>query len=104
MMTVSGTKLIVAQTESKIVAVNAADGKLAWESAAAPQGGGPGGPGGGPGGPGGPGGGGRRGMGGGRDYSAATPIVDGQIIITAGRGVKAVKIEKQGDTFVGKEL
>ena len=97
LMTVGGTKLIVAQTESKLVAVNAADGTLAWESAAAPQGGGPGG-----GGPGGGGGGGRGG--GGRDYKAATPIIEGSVIITAGRGVSAVKIEKDGGKFVGREL
>src|SRR5262245_42164708 len=35
---------------------------------------------------------------------AATPIVDGQTIITSGRGAKAVKLEKQGDQFVAKEL
>ena len=105
LMNVGGAKLIVAHTESKSVAVNAADGKLVWESGGAPQGGGgpgaPGGPGGG-----GPGGGGVRGMGGGggRDYKASTPIVDGQTIIIAGRGVKAVKLEKDGDKFVAKEL
>ena len=98
LLTVGGAKLIVAQTESKLVAINAADGQLVWESASAPPGGGGGGPGGGP------GGGGGGGRGGGRDYKAATPIVDGQIIITAGRGVKAVKIEKEGGAFVGKEL
>jgi outer membrane protein assembly factor BamB len=96
-----GTKLIIAQTEAKLVAVNSADGKLMWEAAAAPQGGGPGGPGG----PGGGGPGGRGGMGGGRgDYKAATPIVDGQTIITAGRGMKAVNLEKEGGMFVAKEL
>lgn len=111
LMTVAGTKLIIAHTESKLVAVNAADGKLAWESAAAPGGGPGGGEGrpGGPGGQGGPGGGaggegGRGRGGGGRDYKAATPIVDGQTLIIAGRGVKAVKLEKEGDKFVAKEL
>jgi outer membrane protein assembly factor BamB len=98
LMNVGGAKLIIAHTESRSVAVNAADGKLVWESGGAPQGGG------GPGAPGGGGGGGGRGMGGGRDYKAATPIVDGQTIIIAGRGVKAVKLEKEGDKFVGKEL
>ena len=99
LMNVGGAKLIVAHTEAKSVAVNAADGKLVWESGGAPQGGG------GPGAPGGPGGGGGRGMGGGgRDYKASTPIVDGQTIIIAGRGVKAVKLEKDGDKFVAKEL
>jgi outer membrane protein assembly factor BamB len=42
--------------------------------------------------------------GGGRDYKAATPIVDGQTIVVAGRGTKAIKIEKAGDAFVAKEL
>lgn len=123
LMTVGGTKLIIAHTESKLVAVTATEGKLVWESAAAPggggrgegrPGGGPGGPGaderpgGAPGGPGGQGGEGGRGRGmgggGGRDYRASTPIIDGQTIITAGRGVKAVKLEKDGDKFVAKEL
>jgi outer membrane protein assembly factor BamB len=85
-MTVGGTKLIVAQTESALVAVNAADGKLAWESGGAA-----------------PGGGGMRG-GGGRDYKAATPIVDGDVVITAGRGVTAVRLVKEGGKFVGKEV
>ena len=41
-----------------------------------------------------------------RAYNAATPIVDGQTVIYtgAGRGTKAVKIEKQGDGFAAKEL
>src|SRR5262245_17432602 len=52
LLTVGGTKLIVAQTESKLVAINAANGTLAWESALAPPGGEgwPSGPEGGPGG------------------------------------------------------
>ena len=77
--TVSGTKLIVAQTERRIVALNAADGKLAWEAPAAPKG---------------------------RGYNAASPIVDGQTILHggSGRGTTAVRLEKQGDAFVAKEL
>ena len=40
------------------------------------------------------------------DYNAATPIVDGQTVIYAGagRGTKAVKIEKTADGFAAKEL
>src|ERR1043165_488949 len=87
LLTPGATKLIVAQTEAKLIAVDAANGKLAWED----QGGR------------GPGGGGGRGMGG-RDYKAATPIVDGQNIITAGRGLKAVRLETAGDSVVAKEL
>ncbi len=101
LLTVGGAKLIVAQTEAKLVAVNAATGKLAWESTAAPRGeGGGGGPGGGGPGAGGPGG----GRGGPRDNKAATPIVDGQTIITSGREIKAMKLDKEGEGFVAKEL
>ncbi|MHC4460385.1 MAG: outer membrane protein assembly factor BamB family protein [Planctomycetota bacterium] len=41
-----------------------------------------------------------------RAYNAATPIVDGQTVIYAGkgRGTKAVKIEKQGSGFTANEL
>jgi outer membrane protein assembly factor BamB len=79
LMTVDGTKLIVAETEKSIVALNVADGKLAWETPFAAQG---------------------------MSYNAATPIVDGQTLIYCGqgRGAKAVKIEKQGDRFAAKEL
>jgi outer membrane protein assembly factor BamB len=87
LLSAGGTKLIVAQTEAKTVAINAADGKLAWESEPPQAGAGAGG----------------RGMGG-RDYKAATPIVDGDTIIIAGHGVKALKLEKRGDKFVAKEL
>jgi outer membrane protein assembly factor BamB len=78
-MTVDGTKLIIAETEKSIVALNVADGKLAWETPFAAQG---------------------------MSYNAATPIVDGQTLIYCGqgRGAKAVKIEKQGDSFTAKEL
>ncbi len=89
LLNVGGAKMIVANTEGKTVAIHAADGKLAWESAAAEVAGGPGT-------------GGGRGGGGGRDYKAATPLVDGQTIIMAGRGVTAVRIEKAGDKFVGR--
>jgi outer membrane protein assembly factor BamB len=92
LQTVAGTKLIVAQTESKLVGLRATDGTLAWEGPApAPGAGGPGG-GGGPG-----------GRGGGRDYKAATPIVDGETVIIAGRGMKALKVAKEGDGFIAKE-
>jgi outer membrane protein assembly factor BamB len=80
LMSVNGTKLIVAETKNKIVAVAAADGKLAWE-ASFPTGQ--------------------------MSYNASTPIVDGQTLIyggDAGRGEKAVKIEKDGDRFMAKEL
>jgi outer membrane protein assembly factor BamB len=78
-MAVGGTKLIVALTEAKVVAVAAADGKLAWEAPFAVER---------------------------MNYNASTPIIDGQTIIYGGggRGEKAVRIEQEGDKFVGKEL
>jgi outer membrane protein assembly factor BamB len=79
LLTVDGIKLVVAITAKKIVAVSASDGKLAWEAPfEAPM----------------------------RNYNAATPIVDGQTIIYGGgsRPFKAVRIEKEGSSFVAKEL
>jgi outer membrane protein assembly factor BamB len=78
-LTVAGTKQIVTLTEASIVGVGVADGKLLWQLPFAPAS---------------------------RAYNAATPIVDGQTVIYtgAGRGTKAVKIEKQGDGFATKEL
>jgi outer membrane protein assembly factor BamB len=79
LMTVAGSKLLVAETETKIVAVTLSDGKLVWEAPFAAQ---------------------RMG------YNAATPIVDGQTLIYcgSGRGATAVKLEKSGDAFAAKEL
>jgi len=78
-LTVEGTKQIVTLTEKNIVGIAAADGKLLWNLPFVPQG---------------------------RAYNAATPIVEGQTVIYtgAGRGTKAVKIEKQADGFTAKEL
>ena len=80
LMSVGGTKLIIAETLRRIVALTAADGKLVWETPYTTPGRPP--------------------------YNASTPVVDGQTLIFAGsgRGTKAVKIEKEGDKFVGKEL
>ena len=79
LLTVAGTKQIVTPTEKSIVGVAVADGKLLWQLPFVPQR---------------------------RAYNSATPIVDGQTVIYtgAGRGTKAVKIEKQGDGFAAKEL
>ncbi len=78
-LTVGGTKMIATLTAKKIVGVGVADGKLLWEMPFPAQG---------------------------RAYNAATPIVDGQTVIYcgAGRGTKAVKIEKSADGFAAKEL
>jgi outer membrane protein assembly factor BamB len=80
-VTVEGTKQIVAQTSASLVGVAAADGKPLWKIAAATQG-----------------------MMSG--YNAVTPIIDGQTVIYTGQGAgtRAVKIEKQGDQFTTKEV
>lgn len=79
LLTVAGTEQVVTLAEKSVVGVGAADGKLLWQLPFAPQS---------------------------RAYNAATPIVDGQTVIYmgAGRGAKAVRIEKEGDGFAAKEL
>ncbi len=79
LLTVGGTKQIVTLAEKSIVGIGVADGKLLWSLPFMPVS---------------------------RAYNAATPIVDGQTVIYtgAGRGAKAVRIEKQGDGFAAKEL
>jgi outer membrane protein assembly factor BamB len=79
LMTAADTKQIVTLTDKSVVGVAMADGKLLWQLPFPPQR---------------------------RAYNAATPIVDGQTVIYmgAGRGAKAVKIEKQGDGFTATEL
>jgi outer membrane protein assembly factor BamB len=79
LMTVGGVKQIVTLSEKSIVGIAVADGKLLWQLPFPIQG---------------------------MAYNAATPIIDGQTVIYEGkgRGTKAVKVEKQGDTFAAKEL
>jgi outer membrane protein assembly factor BamB len=76
---VGDTRLVIAQTDARMLALGVADGKVAWEIPFVVQG---------------------------RGYNAATPIVAGQTILYAGsgRGVSAVKLERQGDRFVAREL
>jgi outer membrane protein assembly factor BamB len=71
--------LIVLQTAKKILAINAADGKVAWQTDFVPKG---------------------------MSSNVATPIVDGQTIIYTGggRGTVAVKLEKTGDTITAAPL
>jgi outer membrane protein assembly factor BamB len=80
LMSIGDTKLIIAQTDKRIVALDLSDGKLVWETHFEGSG-----------------------MGG---YNAATPVVDGQTLIYsgAGRGATAVQLEKQGDTYTAKPL
>jgi outer membrane protein assembly factor BamB len=79
-MTVGDTKLIVTDTDKRVVALNLADGKLVWETPYA-----------------------GKGMGAG-NYE--TPIIDGQTIIYTGpgRGTTAVKLDKEGDKFAATGL
>ncbi len=78
LLTVEGVKQIVTQTESNIVSIGTADGKLLWKLPFAVTG-----------------------MG----YNAATPIVDGSTVIFTGqaRGMTAVKVAKTGDTFTATQ-
>lgn len=82
LMTVDGTKMVVALTSQNLVGIGLADGKLLWKTPfAAPKG---------------PG-----------SYNASTPTVEGTTVVFAGsggRGTKAVKVEKSGDSFAVKDL
>ncbi|MHC4742980.1 MAG: outer membrane protein assembly factor BamB family protein [Planctomycetota bacterium] len=78
-MTVAGTKTVVVMTAKNVVGINVANGTLLWEMPFDP----------------------------GRSRQCTTPIIDGQTVICCGgqgRGMKAVKIKKQGDKFVLEEL
>jgi outer membrane protein assembly factor BamB len=79
LLTLDGVKMVVALTAKNLVGVGAADGKLLWETPFVVKG-----------------------MG----YNAATPVVTGQTVYISGsmRGVKALKIEKEGDRYLAKEL
>ena len=79
LMTVDGTKQLVVQTEKNILGVALADGKLLWQVPTPTER---------------------------RFYNSATPIINGQTVIYTGQGqgTKAIKILKQGDAFVVKEL
>jgi outer membrane protein assembly factor BamB len=78
-MTVDGTKMIVAETDKDIVGLGLTDGKLLWKVPYAVTG---------------------------RGYNASTPIAEGQTVIFSGsnRGTRAIKIEKKDDGFASKEL
>lgn len=80
LMSVGDARLLIAETDQKIVAINIAGGTQVWETPFAAQG---------------PGG-----------YNAGSPIVDGQSVIYSGgkRGTRAVKIDKEGTTFSAREL
>jgi outer membrane protein assembly factor BamB len=79
LMTVDGEKVIISQTNRRVVALSAAEGKLLWSVPFAPMG-----------------------MG----YNAVTPLVDGQTLIYSGqgRGITAVKFAKKGDKLEATQL
>lgn len=79
LMTVSGQKHVIVQTEKSIVAINFADGKLLWQVATPPAQ---------------------------RFYNAASPYIDGNKIYYTGQGtgIKGLEISKQGDQFMAREL
>jgi len=79
LLTADGVKMIVAETDKKVVGLGVKDGKQLWETPFAVQG---------------------------RGYNASTPVVDGNTLIYggSGRGMTAVRITKEGDGFVAKEV
>lgn len=79
LLKVGGTDAVVMETDESIVALNAMDGKLLWETPYVVSG---------------------------RGYNAATPIVDGQTMIITGsnRGAKAMAIEVDSSKLAAKEL
>lgn len=95
LLTVGGTSLVVAQTESGLQAVSLENGQVLWESSPGESGGGA------PGGPGGPG---RGGRGGGRDYRATTPAVAGDTLIVLGQAAQAWRLEKTATGLRATEL
>ncbi|HVK17019.1 MAG TPA: PQQ-binding-like beta-propeller repeat protein [Fimbriiglobus sp.] len=80
LLTADGVKAVVAATDGNVVALGLADGKLLWKVSFPIK---------------------QR-----MQYNAATPVVDGQTVIYsgAGRGTRAVRLEKQGDGLAAKEL
>lgn len=80
LLTVDGTHQVVTLTEKNLVGVALADGKLLWQLPFAPVG-----------------------M---ASCNAVTPLVHGPTVIYTGngRGMRAVKIEKQGDGFAAQPL
>jgi outer membrane protein assembly factor BamB len=79
MMSASGKKLLVVQTEKNLLALNSADGKLLWQVATPVQQ---------------------------RYYNCVSPYIDGQIIYLSGQGTgtKAIKVEKNGNDFATSEI
>ncbi len=79
LLSVDGTKAVIAETEQSVVALNLADGKRLWEAPFAVAR---------------------------MSYNASTPIVSDTTLIYggSGRGTRAVKFEKKDGGLAGKEL
>jgi len=77
--TIEGIKQIITLTDSSVVGIGVADGKLLWKAPFGVSG---------------------------RGYNAATPVVDGSTVFVSGigRGTKALKIEKKEAGLEAKEL
>ena len=78
LMNLADKKQVITLTEKSIVGVGLSDGELLWKLPFVPER---------------------------RAYNAATPIIDGNNVIYtgAGRGTRAVMIEKKGDGFIAAE-
>ncbi len=79
LLAAEGSQSIIAQTDKSIVSIDLSDGSILWQTPfEAPR----------------------------RGYNAATPIVDGSMVIYSGsgRGTKAVQLEKQEGEWKAKEL
>ena len=79
LLTADGTKMVIAEMDKKILGLAVKDGKVLWETPFVVPG---------------------------RGYNAATPMVDGNTLYYGGSGrpLTAVKITKEGDAFVAKQL
>jgi outer membrane protein assembly factor BamB len=79
LMTLSGQKHIIVQTEKNLMALNLSDGKLLWQIETLPLQ---------------------------RFYNCVSPYIDGSRIYYTGQGtgIKAIEVTKQGDQYITKDL
>jgi outer membrane protein assembly factor BamB len=79
LMTLSGQKHIIVQTEKNLMALNLANGKLLWQISTLPLQ---------------------------RFYNCVSPYIDGSRIYYTGQGtgIKAIEVTKQGDQYITKDL
>lgn len=79
LLTAGGTKLVIAEMDKKILGLAVQNGKVMWETPFVVPG---------------------------RGYNAATPMVEGNTLYYGGSGrpLTAVKLMKEGETFVAKQL